>query len=172
MFIFFVICKNVRIESCPSENVSDNKIPWSYVGLYKFCIHLKNLNVRHFGVVAATALILWHRGYLQWHDLPAEFHKNLPIGSKGDRWGQTHKHTDRVVTSKNGPVAFCCEHGEKYSDGKKSKTTELKINALQSVSAARTHFLHIVSSFQMRLRFCTCPATAIRAGSAMFTEGQ
>jgi hypothetical protein len=38
----------------------------------------------HFGMVAATALILWPRGNLQWHDLPTEFHKNLPIGSEVD----------------------------------------------------------------------------------------
>jgi hypothetical protein len=42
-------------------------------------------------MVAATALKLWSLSHLQWHDLPTEFHKNLPIGSEvysGDR--QTH----------------------------------------------------------------------------------
>jgi hypothetical protein len=34
----------------------------------------------------ATALKLWLRGHLQWHDLPTEFLKNLPVGSKVDRW--------------------------------------------------------------------------------------
>jgi hypothetical protein len=27
---------------------------------------------------------LWRRGYLQWHDLPTEFHKNLPVDLKDD----------------------------------------------------------------------------------------
>jgi hypothetical protein len=44
----------------------------------KFCNHLISLNVRHFGMVEVTGL----RGQLQWHDLRAEFHKDLPTGSK------------------------------------------------------------------------------------------
>jgi hypothetical protein len=27
-------------------------------------------------------LKLWSQGHLQWHDLPAEFYENVPIGSK------------------------------------------------------------------------------------------
>jgi hypothetical protein len=30
----------------------------------------------------AMGLQLWHRSDLQWYYLPAEFHENLPIGSK------------------------------------------------------------------------------------------
>jgi hypothetical protein len=39
-------------------------------------------------MVIATALKLWHRGHLQWHDLRTEFYKNIPIGSEVDG-GQT-----------------------------------------------------------------------------------
>jgi hypothetical protein len=41
-------------------------------------------------MVAATALKIRHRAHLQWHDLPTEFHKNLPTDSEADG-GQTHK---------------------------------------------------------------------------------
>jgi hypothetical protein len=58
---------------------------WSYVEWCKFFIHLTSLNVRHCVMVATTALKLWHRGNLQWHDIPTKFHKNLPIVSKVDR---------------------------------------------------------------------------------------
>jgi hypothetical protein len=29
---------------------------WSYVDWFKFCIHLRSLNVRHFGMIEATGL--------------------------------------------------------------------------------------------------------------------
>jgi hypothetical protein len=85
--------KSVLIKSCSSsEYLSEYKISWSYVDWCKFYIHLKSLNVRHFGMVATTALKLWYRGHLQWHDLPTKFHKNLPLGSDVDwEWG---RHTE------------------------------------------------------------------------------
>jgi hypothetical protein len=44
-------------ESCSSsEDLSEYKIVWSYFVWCKFCIHLSVLNVRHFGMVAATSL--------------------------------------------------------------------------------------------------------------------
>jgi hypothetical protein len=39
-------------------------------------------------MVAATALQIWRRGHLQWHGLPTECHKDVPVGSEvygGDR---------------------------------------------------------------------------------------
>jgi hypothetical protein len=44
-------------------------------------------------MVAAMALKLWRIGNFQWHDLPIEFHKNLPIGSKVDGEGQASTQT-------------------------------------------------------------------------------
>jgi hypothetical protein len=37
-----------------SEDLSKYNIPWSYDDWCKFCIHLNSLNVRHFGMLAAT----------------------------------------------------------------------------------------------------------------------
>jgi hypothetical protein len=57
MYIFLAFRKNVLTESCSSsEDLSDYNISWSYVKLWKFYIHLRSLNLRHFGMVAATAL--------------------------------------------------------------------------------------------------------------------
>jgi hypothetical protein len=41
----------------------------------KFSIHLRSLNVSHFGMVAATALKLRRRGHFQWRDLVPNFIK-------------------------------------------------------------------------------------------------
>jgi hypothetical protein len=54
-------------------------------------------------MVEGTDVKVRRRGHLQWHDLPTEFHKNLPIGSKVIRGGhtdrdrQTYRQTDRLV---------------------------------------------------------------------------
>jgi hypothetical protein len=57
MFVFFVFHKNGLYKSCSSsEDLSEYKISWSYVERCKSCIDLRSLNVRHFGMVAATAL--------------------------------------------------------------------------------------------------------------------
>jgi hypothetical protein len=92
MFVFFVFDKNCLIKSCSSfEDLSVYKIPWSHVDWCKYCIHLKSLNVRHFGMVEGTGLESTA------HDLPTEFHKNLPTGSKriGGRGGGGGTHTDK-----------------------------------------------------------------------------
>jgi hypothetical protein len=97
MFVFFVFDKNGLIKSCSSfEDPLVHKMSWFHIEWCKFCIHLRSLNVRHFGMVEGAGLKVWCRGYLQWHGLPTEFHKNLPTGSKvigGDR------RTDRLVIS-------------------------------------------------------------------------
>jgi hypothetical protein len=57
MFVLFVFDKNGFIKSCSSfEDLSVYKISWSHVDWCKFCIHLRNLNVRHFGMVGDTGL--------------------------------------------------------------------------------------------------------------------
>jgi hypothetical protein len=57
IFPFFVFRKSGLIKSCSSpEDLSEYKMSWSYVEWCKFYIHLKSLNVRHFGMVAATTL--------------------------------------------------------------------------------------------------------------------
>jgi hypothetical protein len=51
-----------------------------------------------FGMVAATALKLWLRGHLQYHNLLTEFHKNLPIGSEVGTGGQTHRQRGDLIS--------------------------------------------------------------------------
>jgi hypothetical protein len=54
---FFVFDKNGRIKSCSSfEDLSVYKISYSHVDCCKFCIHLRSLNIRHFGMVEVTGL--------------------------------------------------------------------------------------------------------------------
>jgi hypothetical protein len=89
MFVFLVFDKNGLIKSCSSfEDLSVFEISWSHVDWYKFCIHLRSLNVRHFGMVESTGWKVLRRGHLQWHDVPTEFHKNLLIGSKVIKGGR------------------------------------------------------------------------------------
>jgi hypothetical protein len=57
MFVFFVVDNNVVIKSCSSfEDLSVYKISWFHVDWCKFCIYLRSLNVRHFGMVEGTGL--------------------------------------------------------------------------------------------------------------------
>jgi hypothetical protein len=57
MFVFFVSYKNGLTKSCSSfEDISVYKISWSHVEWCKFCIHVRSLNVRHFGMVKYTGL--------------------------------------------------------------------------------------------------------------------
>jgi hypothetical protein len=70
---------------------------WSHVDWCQFCSSPQKINVHHFGMVEATLLKIWLRGHLQWHDLPAEFHQILLIGSKVINEG--HKRTDSTVIS-------------------------------------------------------------------------
>jgi hypothetical protein len=104
MFVCFVFDKNGFIKSCSSfEDLSVYKSSWSHVDWCKFCIHLRSLNVRHFGMVEGTGLKVWRRGHLQWNDLPTKFLKNLPISSKvirGDTQtdGQTDRQTGDLIS--------------------------------------------------------------------------
>jgi hypothetical protein len=57
MFVFYVFDKNGLIKSCSSfEDLLVYKISWSHVDWCKFCIHLRRLNVRHFGMIEGTGL--------------------------------------------------------------------------------------------------------------------
>jgi hypothetical protein len=57
MFVYFVLDKNGLIKSYSTfEALSVYKISWSHLDWCKFCIHLRSLNVRHFGVVEGTGL--------------------------------------------------------------------------------------------------------------------
>jgi hypothetical protein len=69
----------------------------SHVEWCKFFIHLRSLNDCHIGTVEAMTLKIWLRGHLQWHDLLAEFHENLPTGSKLISGGHKEGQTDSMV---------------------------------------------------------------------------
>jgi hypothetical protein len=57
MFVFFIFDKNGLIKSCSSfEDLSVYKISCSHLDWWKFCIHLRNLNVRHFGMVESCGI--------------------------------------------------------------------------------------------------------------------
>jgi Golgi nucleoside diphosphatase len=57
MLVFFVFDKNGLTKSCSSfEDLSVYKIQLCHVDWCKFCIHLRSLNVRHFGMVEDTGL--------------------------------------------------------------------------------------------------------------------
>jgi hypothetical protein len=49
--LLFFPSENWVIKSCSScEYLSAYKMTWSHVAWCKFCIHLRRLNVRHFGL--------------------------------------------------------------------------------------------------------------------------
>jgi hypothetical protein len=57
MFVFSVFDKNCHIKNCSSfKDLPVCKISWSQVDWCKFCIHLRSLNVHHFGMVEGTGL--------------------------------------------------------------------------------------------------------------------
>jgi hypothetical protein len=97
-FVFLVSQENGLIKSWSSfEDLSAYKTVWSHVHWCKFCIHLRSMNVRHFGTVEVTRLNLWRRGYLQCHDLHTEFHNILLTASKVIRDDtQTEKNYDFI----------------------------------------------------------------------------
>jgi hypothetical protein len=93
MFIYLDSHKCGLMKSCSfSKDLSEFKMSCSCVEWCKFCVHLRSLNISFLVMVVATALKLCRRGHLQWHDLPTDFLKNLPVGSKIDGWD---RHTNR-----------------------------------------------------------------------------
>jgi hypothetical protein len=117
-FVFFVSLKSNFTKSCSSfEEISAYIISEPRVDWCKFCNRLRSLNVRHFGMVVTTRLKLWHRGRLQRHGLPTEFHENLPFGSKID--GGQHTYTQAGRWS-HKPTFSLCEgnYAKKEKTGK------------------------------------------------------
>jgi hypothetical protein len=53
-----------------SLNSSLSGVDWC-----KFCIHLRSLNIRHYGTVEGMELEIMESGSLQWHHISAEFHE-------------------------------------------------------------------------------------------------
>jgi hypothetical protein len=77
-FRIFGFSQNGQINTCsPFVDISAYKIPWPHVGCFKFLIHLRCSNIRHFRVVEARYLNLCLRGHLF-----TEFKKSLLISSK------------------------------------------------------------------------------------------
>jgi hypothetical protein len=81
MFVFLVFRK-CGLCCSSSENLTEWKISRSCVEQCKFCIHLRSLNVCHFGMVASAVLKWLHQDDLQYHDLLTEFHKNYQLVQK------------------------------------------------------------------------------------------
>jgi len=68
---------NSMVSMVTELNVSSSNIDW-----LKITIHLRSLNVLHFGTVTATRLKLWRRGHLRCLHLPTILHENTTIGFK------------------------------------------------------------------------------------------
>jgi hypothetical protein len=63
----------------------------------KFFIHLRSLNIHYFEWFNLQDYKLWCQGHLQWHDIHAKFHKNLPLGPKVFSGERTDRQTDSMV---------------------------------------------------------------------------
>jgi hypothetical protein len=88
--VFLVSQKMVLLKVVLPLNIYRNTKVQSRIDWCKFCIHLRSLNVRHFGMVEAMGLEVWLRDHLQWHDLLTNL---LKIHRKllGDTDGQTDR---------------------------------------------------------------------------------
>jgi hypothetical protein len=75
MFVFLAFSKSGLIELVNPLNMSAYKIAWPHGDWCKFYVHLRSLNVSHFGMVEAKRLKIWCQGHLQWHDVPTKFLK-------------------------------------------------------------------------------------------------
>jgi hypothetical protein len=100
MFVFFVFDKNGLIKSCSSfEDIS--------VFLKFHGPTLTGASFASTSEVWTSTILEWltlrdwkvrHRGHFQWHELPTEFHKNLPISSKVIMGGHTDRHAGDVIS--------------------------------------------------------------------------
>jgi hypothetical protein len=109
----------LSFEDPSAYKISRPDVDWS-----RFCIDLRSLKVRCFGIIEATGLKLMSGGHLQWHDLHTEFHKNLPNGSSvvsGDKNTQTEGNIINLLFSfrkesrlkcngKRVRNSLCCSH--------------------------------------------------------------
>jgi hypothetical protein len=157
MLVFFVFRKSGLIRSCSSLKTY-HKISLPYFVWRKLCVRLGSSNVRHFGMIAATALQLRRPGHLHCHDLPTVFHKIYKFVQK--LIGGTDRHTDRMVISltyifplrsKVGKTQathyrLCCErqggHVDFFINAKVSYTFAESFNKIQSVLPALQCFIY------------------------------
>jgi hypothetical protein len=96
MFVFFVFRKNAVIKNCSSsEYLLEYKISWSYIEWCKFSIHLRSANVRHFGIVAATALKIMAS-------------RSRKRGSSWNVWDVPHDTLFMTAASSRDSIATCC----------------------------------------------------------------
>jgi hypothetical protein len=78
MFVYLVFRKEVRLKAVHPLNIfQDTQFHDPALTGASFASNFKSSNVRHFGMVSATALKLWRRSHLQWLDFPTQFHKNI-----------------------------------------------------------------------------------------------
>jgi hypothetical protein len=101
IFVFFVFDKNGLIKSCASfEDLSVYTISWSHVDWSKFCIHLRSLNVRHFGMVKGTELKKVGFGVI-FNGMTSVLNFIKSAYWFKSYWGRggTHRRTDRLVIS-------------------------------------------------------------------------
>jgi hypothetical protein len=69
-------------QECVVTMVTEVNPSWSHDDWRKFCIHLRSLNFRHFGIVEATGFKQGVEVTFTGMTSTAEFHQNLPVGLK------------------------------------------------------------------------------------------
>jgi hypothetical protein len=100
---WFRVCTNItstfRTIAMFRDSVQENNYVNNHHSEHGQGLGLKtrSSNVRHFRTVEAIGLKLWHRGYIQWHDVPVEFNKDLQRGSKVDT-GDKHRQEGDLIS--------------------------------------------------------------------------
>jgi hypothetical protein len=122
--------------------LSPYKIYLSHVNQCKFFIHLRNFNVRYFGMVEATRLKSMASRSLQWHDLSTEIHRNLPNGSKLSQG--THK----MVISWTS-IYFFKEIWLKWEISNRLTTAFTETDSYLQLHKYRPSFLHHIQGGQV-----------------------